>query len=83
MGCGEKRSAESVPEMSPETSTAAEKKKSIPPRPEKKLKCLDGETEETEHLSNLELQRLVLLQQLKVARMQIQQMSQTTDDVHD
>ena len=71
MGCGEKRSAESVPEMSPGTSTAAEKKKSIPPRPEKKLKCLDGE------------QRLVLLQQLKVARMQIQQMSQTTDDVHD
>jgi hypothetical protein len=81
VGCGEKRSVDATPGTSQETSSAAKKQKSIPPRPEKKTKRLDGETEETETLSNFELQRLLSLQQLKVARLQIQQMS--TDDVLD
>jgi hypothetical protein len=83
VACGEKRSADPIPAISQGTSSAAEKQKSIPPRPQKRVKRLDGETEETEHLCNFDLQCLVLLQQLKVAMMQIQQMSQTTDDVHD
>ena len=44
----------------------------IPPKPAKKLKLLEQETEETRQLSTQDLQRLVLLEQLKLARMQQQ-----------
>ncbi|XP_068081360.1 uncharacterized protein [Anabrus simplex] len=46
-----------------------------PPRKYKKIK-LAAETEETERLSNMELQRLVLLEQLKLARMQQQEVEE-------
>ena len=52
----------------------------IPAGPAKKRKTTLPETEETEGLSTAELQRLVLLEQLKLIRMQQQQKQASESD---
>ena len=56
----------------------------IPARPVKKRKATTlPETEETEGLSTAELQRLVLLEQLKLIRMQQQEICPSQSDSDD
>ncbi|XP_064643398.1 uncharacterized protein LOC135497575 [Lineus longissimus] len=55
----------------------------IPPKPEKTQKSsLSSETEETAKLTTQELQRLVLVEQLKLVRMQLQRIQATTPIIH-